>query len=838
MALQKIYEAPPSQQVQYISAAGVPRSIRADYDGDGTEDLVIIYWNDVEDRVEVHYGAPENGEDGVTRDTSIKPNIETPLTVDGRGNYSFCLTGDLHYFEAQTQWPYFQKRIKTNSPSCSETNCDLEIITPIEITRESSEGAGDGEITVTATSSNSGIEFSLDNETWQSSGTFTGLSAGTYTLYARDDQGCTDQIDFQLKVALGFGEKYRMTYDDDRLNETIAKIFQDGFSGSVEEVKGGGRPFELSYDKKQRSKYRVIKPSTAVIELVSDTNYKFTELFTANPYEFRVDIEKYGSLYWRGFVIPGEYREPYTDTPYIVQITATDGLADFEQLDFATDAEERIRGRKSYLDIIAICLDRVENRLNIREDVNITETSFSGDDLLRDLHYDAFYLFDFDENEPMSCSRALTELLKVLECRIFQQEGKWIVQRIQALEGSYDYVEYNSSNYDGALADSGTINPKKDITGARVSKPLVFLNQQQLLEMNEAWRYVRIRHNFRTEDQIIQGGDLENIELEENEAGNKVFPLELQNWKNDVWGPFEEGEGFQIVDINSARLETPHSFIGLSYSSTLRVEIGYEMTVSQDEGSQATEPTLPLKIVYGDYTRDNTPEWTLADSTYDARILTTRDAVDFFINNMPKYVNGNDFYIVINNPNQGDYSIEEFTIRFVKVHFRPENLKAEIRENYDIDNPNQAVFRPDRIHTIAGDVPNVENAINIYKHALFDGSDNLTQYWTGKGEGDAKPLLQILMEDLYVNYRVPWQKITGVLFGEFEFGQAFEDAQNSGKRFILLSMKRDDKMLHTQVELAELKTDDFDFIDENILLQEDGTAILQEDGSTIRLENA
>lgn len=73
------------------------------------------------------------------------------------------------------------------------TTCDLNFST--SATPETQQGANDGSITVTATSSYSGIEVSLDNTTWQSvtSGSpyvFNNLTPGSYTVYSRDSNGC------------------------------------------------------------------------------------------------------------------------------------------------------------------------------------------------------------------------------------------------------------------------------------------------------------------------------------------------------------------------------------------------------------------------------------------------------------------------------------------------------------------------------------------------------------------------------------------------------------------------------------------------------------------------
>jgi gliding motility-associated-like protein len=62
----------------------------------------------------------------------------------------------------------------------------------ISKTNVSCNGAADGTITVTVTSGTQPFQYSLDNVTWFTSNIFTGLTAGTYTGYYRDNNACTN----------------------------------------------------------------------------------------------------------------------------------------------------------------------------------------------------------------------------------------------------------------------------------------------------------------------------------------------------------------------------------------------------------------------------------------------------------------------------------------------------------------------------------------------------------------------------------------------------------------------------------------------------------------------
>jgi len=70
--------------------------------------------------------------------------------------------------------------------------CDLTINFITVDQPESAPGAADGQITVAASSSYGPIQYSLDNITFQTSPTFTGLTGGLKSVYVTDANGCID----------------------------------------------------------------------------------------------------------------------------------------------------------------------------------------------------------------------------------------------------------------------------------------------------------------------------------------------------------------------------------------------------------------------------------------------------------------------------------------------------------------------------------------------------------------------------------------------------------------------------------------------------------------------
>ncbi|MEP6610798.1 MAG: hypothetical protein ABJA76_02905 [Mucilaginibacter sp.] len=78
--------------------------------------------------------------------------------------------------------------------------CDLAVNFITVDKQESAPGASDAQITINATSSYVPVLYSLDNDIFQASPTFSGLSGGVKTVYVNDANGCTAQSNITVPV--------------------------------------------------------------------------------------------------------------------------------------------------------------------------------------------------------------------------------------------------------------------------------------------------------------------------------------------------------------------------------------------------------------------------------------------------------------------------------------------------------------------------------------------------------------------------------------------------------------------------------------------------------------
>jgi hypothetical protein len=115
--------------------------------------------------------------------------------LDGSPITSLTIGSDVISFYASLSYPY--ATFTHAGGSGGGITCNLHI-TAVTTTNESTAGVHNGTVTITATSTATPILYSLNNTTWVTGNVFTGLAGGSYTVYVKDANDCTDSHTFTV----------------------------------------------------------------------------------------------------------------------------------------------------------------------------------------------------------------------------------------------------------------------------------------------------------------------------------------------------------------------------------------------------------------------------------------------------------------------------------------------------------------------------------------------------------------------------------------------------------------------------------------------------------------
>ena len=130
---------------------------------------------------------------------------------------------------------------------------------------------------------------------------------------------------------MAYGIKWYTEFKDHTELLCRVDIYQNGFTGSQTEVKCSSDPVSIIMNGDVNDPYKPIRKTQAKINLISETNNQFSELYTSDSREFKVVITRDGDSVWSGWVSMENYSEPFNqDFNYPVTVTAYDGLSDLE----------------------------------------------------------------------------------------------------------------------------------------------------------------------------------------------------------------------------------------------------------------------------------------------------------------------------------------------------------------------------------------------------------------------------------------------------------------------------------------------------------------------------
>lgn len=229
---------------------------------------------------------------------------------------------------------------------------------------------------------------------------------------------------------MAYGIKYIFTWGSPSGAAYKILILKDGYSGSSLTRRLGRAPV-LS----RKNSDRVYGTS---LELYAEckVDQEFSELYTSNPREFKVQLQRNDAVIWTGFVSPELYSEPDIAPPYDVDIVATDGLGELKQYTFEP------QGDKSLIQLFTYLLGFTGNTAQIQR-ISALSAKTSAGGTISDANLWGTALINIDYKAGESCYDVLQYLLTTLCACITYQDNAWLIWRsndITAANSSYKVI--------------------------------------------------------------------------------------------------------------------------------------------------------------------------------------------------------------------------------------------------------------------------------------------------------------------------------------------------------------------------------------------------------------
>lgn len=418
--------------------------------------------------------------------------------------------------------------------------CNLHFLTPSCFgVNESSPGQADGSIFVSALDGSSlatvkyniGSDFTYSSG-GQTSGNFTGLVAGTYTIYARNSSTCRDVIEITVGLNSLYSVRYRLEFHDLKSFPQLGSnrkyrldILDNEYSGSVNELEGGtSDPVILDWSSSSSAENPfdlTVIGSELTLIINSRTDEEYIDLYTTDERRFKAVLYVYESgyqIYWSGFLTPMLYSEAYVSKRnYDINLTFTDGLADLSKEAFSDDSGNQIVTRISILQGISYIVKKTGLELHIWDSVNLYASvmdSGANDSTLEQGYFDPMVYLN-DDGTSKDCLTVLTALMDFLGAKIYQANGKWNIDLIS--EKTASSVPTRKFNHALNTLSGGDEEPRILLRIAGAVPPKVTLaDQSGMMSIPQTYGRIELTYDLgiEKENNLLDYGNFEDEDIE------------------------------------------------------------------------------------------------------------------------------------------------------------------------------------------------------------------------------------------------------------------------------------------------------------------------------------
>ena len=246
------------------------------------------------------------------------------------------------------------------------------------------------------------------------------------------------------------GKRYTAAFNSEQSVAWRIEIWQEGYQGEAEEAALGEEPLVIEWP--ETDKLEPVQSSNATLQLYSDTDRQFLELYTVEAGSVRMDVYREGILYWSGTLDTELYEEPYAfRTDYTVTLTFSD-FAILDRLSFDGTGFVSLKG------LFTNILEKTGiNYSGFQEYISTGMVSGAGDTLTADISVLSDNYYD-EDGDPMTWREVLDETLRPFALRMIQKAGKVFIYDLNAVSTALEPEPVTWDSDDAVLGTDPVYN--------------------------------------------------------------------------------------------------------------------------------------------------------------------------------------------------------------------------------------------------------------------------------------------------------------------------------------------------------------------------------------------
>jgi hypothetical protein len=380
---------------------------------------------------------------------------------------------------------------------------------------------------------------------------------------------------------MAYGVKYRLDFEDHEGNGKRLDILKNNYIGSILPLVGGAEPVKIKWDGDDDF-YSPIIGSTCSINLYQTDETNYDDFFNEPEREYKVEVYTSQSkgdafknriqldggicesakcideeltetqdnytLFWTGWLLSDQFKELMAPNPQAIQLTAIDGLGELDNLFVDNTFYSINTGLQSIQASLSDILCAALNKTGLGLDV-IINNELSVYDIFGNRSEFLTYVNTFinesvflsDEYEFFNVKEFLENVLKSVNSRVFQANGKFVVvnNSLYSEQAVIDYVKNYIDDNDAVPSGIGALRQaylKGDIEQLYYQR----FNSSGTLQGDYYYEGLRtIRTDLQPLDQNL---------TREAERGYKAIKLEQQIVKANL--SYKEDAGFEFQNTS------------------------------------------------------------------------------------------------------------------------------------------------------------------------------------------------------------------------------------------------------------------------------------------------
>lgn len=251
---------------------------------------------------------------------------------------------------------------------------------------------------------------------------------------------------------MAWAAKYQVTFKDVSNVDWIIYFAEDDWGGSITSLTPGETPITIIWN--QSDKYQPIIGSVAEIQVVYESSIDALE--TEVSQSIWVSVYRNASIFWQGFLSPGQYFRQFNKPKHYITLTASDGLGELKGVKFEDDIGDPYYYSETEIVIIANILQKTGITQTIYDAINVYEDSY--DATVSDSPLEQTYIWQekyWDEltDGRTDCYTVLSDILKKYGASVRYGVGHWYLLRSNDYS-AHDKIYYRVYTYAGVYSSN------------------------------------------------------------------------------------------------------------------------------------------------------------------------------------------------------------------------------------------------------------------------------------------------------------------------------------------------------------------------------------------------